>query len=295
MYFAGNGTNKLYRNDGGDTFTEVTSSAGVGGSLNSRGIIFGDYDNDGDLDIYVAKNTGANQLWRNNGNGTFTDVASTYGLNDSGAGQGVMWVDYDLDGDLDLYLGNNGSPYSKLFRNNLNDSKYLKVKVTGSGNGGSPKDGTGCRVELWNSNGTTRHAIRELFGSEGMGSHSPRIAHFGLASGWGGGSGTYTVKVKFTSGTTVTYSNIVPTSESISIGGTTLSQTIEVRENSDASQLDFIQQPGGGAAGTAWATQPKVAVKDQYGYIVSDNSTQVTVAIASNPGGGRVRCLGQRQ
>ena len=231
LYLGGSGAvNKLYRNDGSDTFTDVTSSAGVAGAaLITTGVTWGDYDNDGDLDLYVAHSNGANQLFRNDGDSTFTDVASSYGMNDSGASYGVMWADYDLDGDLDLFVGN-GTNASKLFRNDLNASNYLKVKVTGKGNGNSPKDGTGARVELWDSSGTTRLAIREVFGGEGYGSHSSRIQHFGVAQSWGGGGGTYTVKVIFTGGATVTQSNVVPTSESISIGGTTLNNTIEVNE-----------------------------------------------------------------
>ena len=132
-------------------------------------------------------------------------------------------------GDLDLIVGNNTTA-TKLFRNDLNDTHYLKVKVTGRGSGFSVKDGTGARVELWDAASSTLYAIREITGGQGFGSHGPRIAHFGLASSWGGGSGTYTVKVKFIGGTVITRSGVVPASSSITIGGTTLPQTIRVDE-----------------------------------------------------------------
>ncbi len=227
LYLGGNGSNELHRNNGNGTFTDVTTTAGVAGtSSNTKGVTWGDFDHDGDLDLYVAHSDAANQFFDNNDDGTFTDVAASFGLDDSSANYGAMWADYDLDGDLDLFVGGNTSD-SKLFRNTLNDSNYLKVKLTGLGNGYSPKDGTGARVELWDSSATTLLAVREPFGGVGMGSHGPRIQHFGLATG---GGATYTVKVIYPKGTTVTRSSVVPTSESITIGATTLNNTIEVFE-----------------------------------------------------------------
>ena len=232
LYGAQSAANKLYSNDGDGTFTDVTSTAGVAGTVTlTEGVSWGDFDNDGDLDLYLAHNSAsANQLFRNNGDGTFTDVASTYGLNDTAVSSGTEWADYDLDGDLDLVVGN-GTTATKLFRNDLNDTHYLKVKVAGKGSGFSVKDGTGARVELWDAASSTLLAIREIMGGQGFGSHGPHIAHFGLASSWGGGSGTYTVKVKFIGGTVITRSGVVPVSSSITIGGTTLTQTIRVDES----------------------------------------------------------------
>ncbi len=237
FYGGQSGSNKLYSNDGDGTFTDVTSSAGVAGtSLTTKGVAWGDYDNDGDLDLYVAHQNGANQLFQNDGSGSFTDVAPILGLNDGSQSYGVGWADFDLDGDLDLFVGNK-SGSSKLFINNIVDSNYLKVKVKGAGAGGAPIDGTGSRVELWNSAGTSLLAIREISGGEGMGSHSPRIVHFGLADSWGGSSGTYTVKIKFTGGNEVVAQNVTPDQRSITIGSTTLNHTIEVFEGSLLTEL----------------------------------------------------------
>ena len=99
-------TNFLYQNDGEGTFTDVTTAAGVGDTGYGMGCVTADYDNDGDSDLYVT-NFGANLLYRNNGDGTFTDAATH-----AGVGNGKKWssscafVDYDHDGNLDLYVVN---------------------------------------------------------------------------------------------------------------------------------------------------------------------------------------------
>ena len=97
--------NVLYRNNGDGTFTDVTEKAGVGDRGYGMGCVFGDYDNDGDLDLYVT-NYGPNVLYRNNGDGTFTDLTEEAGVGDTRWGTGAVFGDYDNDGDLDLYVPN---------------------------------------------------------------------------------------------------------------------------------------------------------------------------------------------
>ncbi len=97
--------NALYRNNGDGTFTEVTAQAGVGDQHYGMGVSSADYDNDGDLDLYVL-NYGPNVLYRNNGDGTFTNVASQAGLDDRNWSVSAPWLDYDGDGDLDVYVAN---------------------------------------------------------------------------------------------------------------------------------------------------------------------------------------------
>jgi len=95
-----------------------------------------DYDNDGDLDVYVIDTFGwANQLWRNNGDKTFTNVSAGSGLGDTGSGRMALFLDLDNDGDQDLVLGNDTQGYagltsSKLFRN---DGGAFTDVSTGSG------------------------------------------------------------------------------------------------------------------------------------------------------------------
>ena len=98
-------TNRLYRNNGDGTFTDVTEFAGVGDQSYGVGCCVGDYDNDGHLDLYVT-NFGKNRLYRNNGDGTFADVADQANVGDERWGASCAFADYDNGGHLDLYVTN---------------------------------------------------------------------------------------------------------------------------------------------------------------------------------------------
>ena len=95
--------NRLYRNNGDGTFTDVTEKAGVQGSGYGMGVAVADFDNDGYEDLYVT-NVGENILYHNNGDGTFTDVTAAAGVAAGGWSAGAAFVDYDRDGMLDLFV-----------------------------------------------------------------------------------------------------------------------------------------------------------------------------------------------
>ncbi len=96
----------FYRNNGDGTFTDGTTPTGVSNQGRyGHGVACGDYDNDGYVDIYVT-NFGANRLYHNNGNGTFTDVTTESGTGDPRWSSSATFFDYDSDGYLDLYVVN---------------------------------------------------------------------------------------------------------------------------------------------------------------------------------------------
>jgi tetratricopeptide (TPR) repeat protein len=118
----------LYHNNGDGTFLDVTKAAGIVPPFEEdkagRGVNWGDFDNDGDLDIYVSNyRLMENFLWRNNGDGTFTNVAALLGVagdeRDGWWGHtiGSEWGDYDNDGDLDLVTANLAHPRYIAFSN----------------------------------------------------------------------------------------------------------------------------------------------------------------------------------
>ncbi len=148
IYVTGYGGNTLYHNNGDGTFSDVTERAGVGGDGWSTSAGFFDYDNDGKLDLFVCryvdwsfknnrycgeKKPGgraychpdnfhgvANILYRNNGDGTFTDVSEKAGIaNPEGKSLGVAFADYDGDGWTDIYVAND-SVQCFLYHNNHN-------------------------------------------------------------------------------------------------------------------------------------------------------------------------------
>jgi hypothetical protein len=144
LYITSVGGNKLYHNNGSGAFTDVTDKARVGSQLWSASCAFGDIDNDGYVDLYVTNyvdfsvqnnkycvytgdtrvychpnvyNGVPDILYRNNGDGTFTDVSRAAGIyRPDGKGLGVVFGDYDGDGWIDIYVANDSTP-NFLFHN----------------------------------------------------------------------------------------------------------------------------------------------------------------------------------
>jgi enediyne biosynthesis protein E4 len=163
----------LYRNNGDGTFTDVTKESGLGSDKGwATGAVFGDYDDDGFVDLFVPHYVDLNlndlpamgskktclyheipvqcgprglkgspdNLYRNNGDGTFTDVSAKTGVSDAQQyfGLGAVWSDFDSDGKLDLFVANDGEP-NYLYHNDGNgrftDVAY-QAGVAVNGNGG---------------------------------------------------------------------------------------------------------------------------------------------------------------
>ena len=102
--------NVLYHNNGDGTFTNTADVAGVANTGNSLGTAWGDYDKDGHIDLHVVNYGQSNVLYRNNGDGTFTDVTATTGMKLSVTDPFVtFFLDVDNDADLDIFISNSGS------------------------------------------------------------------------------------------------------------------------------------------------------------------------------------------
>ncbi len=179
----------LYHNNGDGTFTDVTNAAGFRALNNNRAACWGDFDNDGYLDLYVVNSgmdpagKGPNFLYRNNHSGGFRDVAAQAGVQSLvlSRGRGAAWADYDGDGFLDLFVtnGEDNTDYPQgpqfLFRNGGNTSHWLEIKLVGTT---SNRDALGAKVTI-----TVRSTIqyRENNGSMGHFLSQQLVPlHFGL-------------------------------------------------------------------------------------------------------------------
>ena len=214
----------LLRNNGDGTFSERTRDAGVGrgrigvpeGYSVGWGTAFFDYDNDGDQDLYLAAGyldtdpdtnpvQQPNALFRNDGDGTFTDLPPwASGANDPGFGRGAAYGDFDGDGCLDLYVVNigefEGRPgVAKLFRNNCaSGNNWLMVRAVGTL---SNRDGIGATITV-SSAGSTQHRTVTA-GSSQMSQHT-LAAHFGL----GEAAHVDTLTVRWPSGRSQTLTDV---------------------------------------------------------------------------------------
>jgi len=179
------GGNRLYVNNGDRTFTDGTVAAGVLDASWGWGTSFLDYDNDGDLDLIATNGwdefvlNDPTTLWQNN-NGVFTDVSLAEGITDSDMGRGLLTLDYDNDGDLDLFITNNaGQPI--LYRNDSGSGNaWLRIDTQGTV---SNRDGIGARIMVdpdLTVSGDEQY--RFIDGGSNFLSQNQMIAHFGLGA-----------------------------------------------------------------------------------------------------------------
>ncbi|NNE44347.1 MAG: hypothetical protein HKN12_09070, partial [Gemmatimonadetes bacterium] len=180
---------RVYRNDGG-VFTEQTGALGFTPSVNPRGIVWVDFDNDGDLDLHQT-NAGttddvgeASLMWRNDG-AVFTPLSGAAwapGSPDHFT-DGSVWADYDRDGDLDMYLAEGAGPLffsaappSNLFRNDGANGNSLEITLNASGSGATP---IGAKATCW-VQGLPVH--RRVRADSWEGFQGPLSLHFGLGA-----------------------------------------------------------------------------------------------------------------
>jgi hypothetical protein len=140
--------NKLYLNNGNETFRDATASSGAGFSGASQQAAAVDYDGDEDIDIFVVNNNGPSLLFRNQGNGKFQNVAGAAGLAGPKKGRSASFNDYDHDGDVDVIITQ--SQGGNLLFSNVGGGRFNRItnvdlgnadNPTGTGNGDTDNDG----------------------------------------------------------------------------------------------------------------------------------------------------------
>lgn len=159
----------LYRNDG-SVFVNVTSASGLDNE--ARNFALGDYDNDGDEDCHVGR-TSTNLLYRNNGNGTFTDIAQALNLVNPPDPFGTGFADYDNDGDMDVFLATHFG--NKLPQCEGVTNQWIRISLLGTV---SNRSAIGAVVKCV-SGGVTTYV--RVDGGHGMGDSDSKV--LGLALG----------------------------------------------------------------------------------------------------------------
>ncbi len=126
IFVANDGQDFLLKNNGNGTFTEVSVAAGIKtDTAQGRAAAWADYDKDGKPDLFIG-NVGQDLLFKNKGDGTFTDVTKAAGLTDNAVALSAAWADYDKDGNPDLFVANTGQDF--LYRNN-GDGTFNQVAI----------------------------------------------------------------------------------------------------------------------------------------------------------------------
>lgn len=180
---------ELYRNQGDGTFTDVTSAAGMLPLINDKGVAWGDYNNDGLLDLFIARGqqgslASGSVLYRNNGDGTFTDVTISAGVNVVATCWCGIWGDYDNDGRLDLFLTDSGDTgdgmgnANFLFHNN-GDGTFTNLAAAA---GVAMADGIalhkGAAWADYDNDGFLDLLVKDGVGSEGDNGPAAKGLHF---------------------------------------------------------------------------------------------------------------------
>lgn len=191
-------SNRLYRNLGNGTFQEVTSSSGTADVGDGRTATFLDIDYDGLVDLFSSNHVNPNRLYRNNGNGTFSDIAPALNLTNPPDPFGTGFCDYDGDGDIDVFLATHFG--NKLLRCDGVANHYVRVTLVGTD---SNRNAMGAVVEC-QLRGLS--SFQRVDGGHGMGDTDSRTLGFGL----GDYVGPFEITVHWPSGLVETYQGLSP-------------------------------------------------------------------------------------
>jgi enediyne biosynthesis protein E4 len=166
VFIAGNteGPNSLFRNDGGGDYTALLGGPMAGDAAVSIGASWGDVDNDGDLDLFVANALESNNfMYLNNGNGSFSSVVDGPHVDATGAAMGSCFGDMDNDGDLDLFVSRSDNQPNTLY---LNDGSGLFTLATDSGLTDAARSSRGCSWGDMDNDGDLDLFVTNAFGDD---------------------------------------------------------------------------------------------------------------------------------
>lgn len=208
-----NQKSNLFKNEGNFNFTRITNDTIVNDPGYYACSGWGDYDNDGDLDMFVTQayktpnSPLKNNLYKNKlietGTASFEKITAGDVVNDPGYSYGFAWADWDADGDLDIFTARtyNENENNSAFLNNGNSNKWLEIKLTGTT---TNKSAIGTKVRIKAViNGTPRWLLREVDAQSGYCGENLDL-HFGL----GDAPVIDSIRVEWLSGTTESFTNI---------------------------------------------------------------------------------------
>jgi len=258
------GNNLLYRNNQNGSFTKITSGRIVLDGGTSVGCTWGDYDNDGFLDLFVSNASGEqNFLYRNNGDGTFGKITTGRIITDGGDSVGCAWGDYDNDGFLDLFVANRSSQNNFLYHNDGNSNRWFRVQCVGTA---SNHAAIGVKVRIRATiGGTERWQLRQISGGDGENNSDSLLAQFGL----GDATVIDAVRVEWPSWAVQEFRNVAA------------NQTLKVREPPRLTPTRQTTAPGlqlnlTGVAGFAYAIEASTDLSTWIPTLTITNSNRIT-------------------
>lgn len=304
-------TNKLYRNNGDGSFSEVGEAANMADNAQSWATVFEDFDNDGDFDAFIVNHDFENRFMLNNGDGTFTDIIADTGIppGDLGAWENAAG-DFNNDGYVDifseltneLYLNNGDLTFtgqnlpfdeggigdfnndgfldvvrgSSMYMNDGNDNNWIKINTQGLI---SNKNGIGSRVQIYGEWGVQ---MREIRAGQSFGPMSSLCAHFGI----GAASSIDSIAVTFPSGIrTVVENPAINVMHNVLEASCTLpAETIEVLGSTAICPGAMVELAApAGYESILWSTgdtNPTLEVTEpgSYGMVVFDESGCASIA-----------------
>jgi len=177
FFFTGE-NNFLYKNNGDGTFSKIESTIPTSDNAKSMSANWADFDNDGDLDLFVTNYVHDDLLYLNNGDGTFKKNTTDFLVNLAGYATGTGTADLDNDGDLDIATANWENQNNNVFLNSSHQKNWIGIKLNGIK---SNKKGIGAKIELKvDSIGHTNKQYREISAGHGFRSQSTADAFFGF-------------------------------------------------------------------------------------------------------------------